>query len=281
MDTELSFRDFRKIASYIEKNVGIKMPDVKKTMVQSRISQRLRALNIPTYEEYINYAFGKGVPNDEELVLMIDAVTTNLTEFFRESGHFDFMTGTALPFLAGQGKRFIKIWSAGCSTGEEPYTLSIVMQEFMQKNPGLVDGYSILATDISTKVLNQAASAVYAMDSIKNLTVDMKKKYFLRSKDRQSAQVRVKPEVRKHVSFARLNFMDDDFGFRDIIQIIFCRNVLIYFDKPTQEAVIRKFLDFLEPGGFLFLGHSETIFGMNLPLKNVSPTVFQRVEGGI
>ena len=151
----------------------------------------------------------------------------------------------------------------------------------MQKNPGLVDGYSILATDISTKVLNQAASAVYAMDSIKNLTVDMKKKYFLRSKDRQSAQVRVKPEVRKHVSFARLNFMDDDFGFRDIIQIIFCRNVLIYFDKPTQEAVIRKFLDFLEPGGFLFLGHSETIFGMNLPLKNVSPTVFQRVEGGI
>lgn len=281
MDTELSYKDFKKIASYIEKNVGIKMPDVKKTMVQARISQRLRALNIPTYDEYIKYAFGKGVPNEDELVLMIDAVTTNLTEFFRESAHFDYMMSSALPFLAQQGKRFVKLWSAGCSTGEEPYTLSIVMQEFMRKNHGVFDGYSVLATDISTKVLNQAAGAVYSIDSLKNMSLEMKRNYFLRSKNREESKVRVKPEVRNHVSFARLNFMDSDFGFRDVIQIIFCRNVLIYFDKPTQEAVIRKFLDFLEPGGFLFLGHSETIFGMNLPLKNVSPTVFQRVQGAI
>ncbi len=281
MDTELSYKDFKKIASYIEKNVGIKMPDVKKTMVQARISQRLRALNIPTYDEYIKYAFGKGVPNEDELVLMIDAVTTNLTEFFRESAHFDYMMSSALPFLAQQGKRFVKLWSAGCSTGEEPYTLSIVMQEFMRKNHGVFDGYSVLATDISTKVLNQAAGAVYSIDSLKNMSLEMKRNYFLRSKNREESKVRVKPEVRNHVSFARLNFMDSDFGFRDVIQIIFCRNVLIYFDKPTQEAVIRKFLDFLEPGGFLFLGHSETIFGMNLPLKNVSPTVFQRVQGAV
>lgn len=279
VESEMSYKDFKKIASYIERNVGIKMPDVKKTMVQARIAQRLRALNIPTFAGYIDYAFGRGVPNDEELVHMIDAVTTNLTEFFREPAHFDYMMNTALPFLHGEGKRFIKLWSAGCSTGEEPYTLSIVMQEFMQKNPGFFDGYSVLATDISTKVLNRAAGAVYSIDSLKNMSLDMKRRYFLRSKDRDLQQVRVKSDVRKHVSFARLNFMDEDFGFRDTIQIVFCRNVLIYFDKPTQEAVIRKFLGFLEPGGFLFLGHSETIFGMDLPLKTVAPTVFQRLEG--
>ncbi len=273
----MSYGDFKKIASYIEKNVGIKMPDAKQTMLQARIARRLRALNIPTYKEYIDYAFGKGKPNNEELIHMIDAVTTNLTEFFRESGHFDYMLDAALPALVQSGKRFIKIWSAGCSTGEEPYTLSIVMQEFMRKNPGKIDGYSVLATDVSTKVLNSAAEAVYQMDSIKSLPIDMKRRYFLRSKKQDDNRIRVKPQVRNNVTFARLNFMDDDFDFRETFQIIFCRNVLIYFDKPTQEAVIRKFLNFLEVGGYLFLGHSETIFGMNLPLQNVAPTTFQRV----
>ena len=276
-ETTMSYSDFKKIASYIEKTVGIKMPDVKQTMLQSRIAQRLRALGIPTYAEYINYVFGKGKPNDEELVHMIDAVTTNLTEFFRESGHFDYMTNTALPRLVSEGRRFIKIWSAGCSTGEEPYTLSIVMKEFMRKNPGKLDGYSVLATDVSTKVLNRAAEAVYEMESIKNLSTEMKRLYFLRSKNKEDTRVRVKPDVRKNVTFARLNFMDADFGFRDTFQIVFCRNVLIYFDKPTQEAVIRKFLNYLEIGGYLFLGHSETIFGMNLPLQNLAPTTFQHV----
>ena len=278
METTMSYSDFKKIASYIEKTVGIKMPDVKQTMLQSRIAQRLRALHIETFAEYIDYAFGKGKPNDEELVHMIDAVTTNLTEFFRESGHFDYMTSTALPALVQSGHRFIKIWSAGCSTGEEPYTLSIVMKEFMRKNPGKLDGYSVLATDVSTKVLNRAAEAVYEMDSIKNLSSEMKRLYFLRSKNREDTRVRVKPEVRQNVTFARLNFMDADYGFRETFQIVFCRNVLIYFDKPTQEAVISKFLKYLEIGGYLFLGHSETIFGMNLPLQNLAPTTFQYIQ---
>ena len=274
----MSYSDFKKIASFIEKNVGIKMPDVKQTMLQSRIAQRLRALGIPTFAEYIDYAFGKGKPNDEELVHMIDAVTTNLTEFFRESGHFDYMTNTALPALVQSGHRFIKIWSAGCSTGEEPYTLSIVMKEFMRKNPGKIDGYSVLATDVSTKVLNCAAEAVYELDSLKNLSEEMKRLYFLRSKNKEDTRVRVKPDVRKNVTFARLNFMDADYGFRETFQIVFCRNVLIYFDKPTRESVIRKFLNFLELGGYLFLGHSETIFGMNLPLQNLAPTTFQHIQ---
>lgn len=277
IEQTLSERDFKQIAAYIESNVGIKMPETKRLMMQSRLAGRLRALGIPTYREYINYVFSKNGTNQDELVLMIDALTTNLTEFFRESGHFDFMTGTALPALAASGHHQIKLWSAGCSSGEEPYTLSIVMQEFMRNNPGKINAYSVLATDISTKVLNKAAEAVYALDSIKKLPLDMKRRYFLRSKNAAEPKVRVKADVRNRVSFARLNFMDDDFGFRDTMQIIFCRNVLIYFDKPTQESVIRKFMQFLETGGYLFLGHSETIFGMNLPLKNVSPTVFQKV----
>ncbi len=277
IEQTLSERDFKQIASYIESHVGIKMPAAKRLMMQSRLAGRLRSLNIPTYRQYIDYVFSKNGTNQDELILMIDALTTNLTEFFRESGHFDFMIGTALPALVASGHKQIKLWSAGCSSGEEPYTLSIVMQEFMRKNPGQINAYSVLATDISTKVLNKAAEAVYALDSIKKLSLEMKRRYFLRSKNISEPKVRVKSDIRNHVSFARLNFMDEDFGFRDTMQIIFCRNVLIYFDKPTQEAVIRKFMNFLEPGGYLFLGHSETIFGMNLPLKNVSPTVFQKI----
>lgn len=274
----LSETEFRKIASYIEKNVGIKMPPEKRLMMQSRLTSRLKALQLDSFKQYIDYVFSGKDTDNHEIIMMIDAMTTNLTEFFREPQHFDFMRNVALPEFAAQGRGKIKIWSAGCSTGQEPYTLSMVMSEFIRQNPtSSIRDYSVLATDISTKVLDKAASAIYPMDAVKGIPKQTMHQYFLKGKDPKNPSVRLKQEIRDRVNFMRLNFMDDDYGFRDTLQIIFCRNVLIYFDKTNQERVINQFLRYLEPGGYLFLGHSETIFGMTLPFRTVAPTVFQRI----
>ena len=187
------------------------------------------------------------------------------------------MKQEVLPRYAREGRNSIKLWSAGCSTGQEPYTLSMVMTDFINSNGGPLRNYSILASDISTKVLDKASTAIYPRDAIKGIPIDILRKYFLKGKNPQNPVVRIKPEIRNKVNFMRLNFMDSNYGIKETFQIIFCRNVLIYFDKANQEKVIRQFLNYLEPGGYLFLGHSETIFGMDLPFQTVSPTVFQKM----
>lgn len=275
--SELTDNQFHKIADFIQTNVGIKMPDQKKIMVQSRLQARLKALQINNFDDYIKYVFAGGEQSEEEIALMINVITTNLTNFFRENQHFEYVTEKALPALAEMGIKDIELWSAGCSSGEEPYTLSIVMSEFMRKNPGKISGFSVLATDISSRVLDKARNAVYSLDSVSNIDYDLKKRYFLKSKSSENALVRLKPEIRQKVTFDRLNFMDRAYPVKTQKHIIFCRNVLIYFDKPTQEAVIRKLVSHLIPGGYLFLGHSETIFGMDLPLKTVGPTSFVKI----
>ncbi len=271
----LTDKEFETISHFMESNVGIKMPPSKRIMVQSRLMHRLRKLQYTDFTQYLDFVFNQD-RTGEELIIMIDNLTTNKTEFFREADHFAYMTGTVLPQKAAEGKRSLKIWSAGCSSGEEPYTLSIVMSEYLRQHPGQFSEFSILATDISTKVLDQACNAVYPAEEIAAISEDLKKRYFLRSKDPQQKQVRVKQELRSKVHFKRLNFMDHAYPIKDTFNIIFCRNVLIYFDKPTQEAIIGKFVQHLEPGGYLFLGHSETIFAMDLPLKTVAPTVYQK-----
>ena len=268
---------FRKIAKFMEENVGIKMPESKRLMIQARLSSRLKALRFADFNQYIDYVFANHKDGQEEMILMIDALTTNLTHFFRENTHFEYMTNSVLPEFYSQGLQKLEIWSAGCSSGEEPYTLSIVMNEYLRAHQRQFLDFKILATDISTKVLTKAMNAVYPMSSVDKLSYDMKKKYFLRSRNREKALVRVKEEVRNRVNFQRLNFMDANYSHCGMKNIIFCRNVLIYFDKPTQEAVVRKLVNQLVPGGYLFLGHSETIFGMNLPLKNMAPTVFRKI----
>lgn len=274
----LNEKQFKHIASYIESTVGIKMPLEKKLMMQSRLNSRLKALNYSNFDDYINFVFSKTPNAESELVKLVDAMTTNLTEFFREPAHFDYLTDVVLPQYAKQDRTNIKLWSVGCSSGQEPYTLSIVMSEYLRKNQNSIRDFSVLASDVSTRVLKKGINAVYEIDTVTNLPLDLKKRYFLKGKNQFHNEVRVKPELRKHVKFMHLNVMNEDFGFRDTMQIIFCRNMLIYFDKPTQENVINKFLRYLEPGGYLFLGHSETIFGMDLPFKSVAPTVFQRVD---
>lgn len=274
---ELSEKHFEKIADFIQTNVGIKMPAQKKLMVQSRLQSRLKALSLKNFDEYVDLVFAGGEKSEEEIALMINVITTNLTNFFREKQHFELMTGKALPNLIQNGHKDIKIWSAGCSTGEEPYSLSIVMSEFMKNNPGKIADFSVLATDISSRVLEKAQNAVYQLESVNKLSYELKKRYFLKSKNTENPTVRLKPEIRQKVSFQRLNFMNSSYSVRNENHIIFCRNVLIYFEKQTQEAVIKKLIRHLVPGGYLFLGHSETIFGMDLPLKTVGPTTFQKI----
>ena len=273
---KLTQEQFKRISTFMEHTTGIKMPDSKLTMIQARLANRLKALNFSDFSQYVNYVFSSDENAADEITMMIDLLTTNLTHFFREKPHFDFLSSQVLPYLADEGISRPQLWSAGCSSGEEPYTLSIVMNEFINKNPGAFSDYSILATDISTKILNKAVEAVYPLDSVAQLPYDIKHKYFLKSKNLEKPFARVKKEVRSKISFERLNLMDSAYKIPQKKNVIFCRNVLIYFDKQTQLAVIRKLVDCLTPGGFLFLGHSETIFGSNLPIKTVAATVFQK-----
>ncbi|UFS71323.1 protein-glutamate O-methyltransferase [Geomonas sp. RF6] len=272
----LTLRDFNRLSAFIYEKCGIKMPDVKKTMLESRLQKRLRALGMKKFSDYCDYLFSAdGL--EQELVPMIDLVTTNKTDFFREPDHFDFLTEKVLPdWLRRSGGGTFSIWSAGCSTGEEPYTLAMVLSEFAEKHPDF--DFRILATDISTRVLDRARNATYAEALVDPVPLALKKKYLLKSKDRANPLVRIAPELRRKVFFRRLNFMDDDFGIREPLDVIFCRNVIIYFDRPTQEKLLQRFHRYMKPGAFIFMGHSETLSGLDVPLVSVFPTVYRKVK---
>jgi chemotaxis protein methyltransferase CheR len=267
-------KDFRLFSKLIEGVCGIKMPDVKKHMLESRLRKRLRSLDMHSFRDYYDFltsAEGRRI----EMVPMIDAVTTNKTDFFREPAHFTYLTEKVLPELLGtRASNRVKIWSAGCSSGEEPYTLAMVLSEYARNRERFT--FSILATDICTSVLETAHRGIYEEEKIAPVPHDMRKRYLLRSKDRNRGVVRMAPEMRTLITFRRLNFLDNGYGIPDLMQIIFCRNVLIYFDRPTQERVINNFCSHLQPGGHLFLGHSETINGLNVPLVQVNSTIYRK-----
>jgi chemotaxis protein methyltransferase CheR len=269
-------RDFSRLSEFIERELGIKMPPVKRVMLESRLSRRVRRLSLPDYSAYVEYVFSEeGLRT--ELIHMIDAVTTNKTDFFREADHFDFLLNRLLPDRKKKGGAPFRVWSAGCSTGEEPYTMAMVLEEHRRTDPSFA--WTLMATDISTKVLTLAMEGIYEMEKIMPVPLEYRKRYFLKSKDPNRSLVRVKPELRKRMDFRRLNFMDEDFGLRETFDMIFCRNVLIYFERMTQEKLLRKFCDRLAPDGYLFLGHSETLTGMDLPLRSIAPTIYRIANG--
>jgi chemotaxis protein methyltransferase CheR len=272
----LSNRDFSRLSVFIQGLAGIQLPPAKKIMLESRLRKRIRALRMSGYEEYCDYVLGGG--KSEETVHLIDVVTTNKTDFFREPQHFEYLAQQALPSLireygAGQA-RACMVWSAGCSSGEEPYTLAMVLAEFAERNRGFRS--VVLGTDICTEVLEHAKRAIYTEESIAPVPPHLLRKYILRSKDRSRGLVRIVPVIRNQVRFRRLNFLDGDFGVREPIDVIFCRNVFIYFDRGTQEKILNRFVRHLMPGGFVFLGHSETINGLDVPLIQVAPTTYRK-----
>ncbi len=266
--------DFSRVSSFIYSQLGIKMPPEKQLMLQSRLLKRLSELQIDSFQKYIDFVFSKE-GSKEELIKMIDIVTTNKTDFFRESGHFDFLVESLLPELMNDRRRKkIKIWSAGCSSGEEPYTIAMVMKEFLSDYPAV--DFEILGTDLSMRILEKAYYGIYPVQRIEDISNDLKKKYFLKSKDPTQKTVRVIPELRRKVKFQRLNFMDNTYPVDFDYDLVFCRNVIIYFDRDTQEKVINKIVNHLKPKGYFFLGHSESIASMDVQLVNVKPTIFRK-----
>jgi chemotaxis protein methyltransferase CheR len=271
----LSDADFHKLAAFIYDNYGIKLPITKKIMLESRLKPRLRTNNMDSYRDYCQFILS-GKCGEEEIVNMIDLVSTNKTDFYRESAHFDFMKDVILPeHYNHKSEKPFKVWSSASSSGEEAYTIAIVISEFLEgKRPF---DFSILGTDISTRILEKAATAIYPLERVDVIPLSQKKKYLLRGKDVEKPTVRIVPELRSKARFQRLNLMDNSYDVPNDFDLIFCRNVLIYFDRETQEKVINKLCHHLKKGGYFFLGHSESISGYDVPLKQIKPTMFQKI----
>ena len=270
----LAQSDFARVAKFIEGATGIKVPPGKKTMVEGRLRRRARALGCANLDDYCKAVFEQG-GFDAESVHLIDAVTTNKTDFFREPSHFTFLVEHCLP-EASSARRPYKVWSAACSIGAEPYTLAMVLADHAASLPAPWD-FSILASDISTAVLAKATQAVYPEDMIGPVPHEVRKRYLLRSRDASRKLIRIGPELRRKVTFLHLNLMDHRYPADRDFDAIFCRNLLIYFDKPTQEAVVGRLCQHLRPGGHLFLGHSESLAGKDHPLEWLGDAVFRRI----
>jgi len=269
---ELSDKDFQAFSDFIYNEYGIKMPPVKRVMLQGRLLKRIRELNMNSYTEYKEYFFSQE-GQKKEIFNFLNVITTNKTDFFREPVHFEYLRDEILPNHQGTG--FFKVWSAGCSSGEEPYTISIVLNEHKRVSPNF--NFSIYGSDISNKVLTNAAKGVYAESKIALMPVEYKKRYFLKSKDRTNPTVRVKPDLQRNLALKHVNLMDSHYDMNETFDVIFCRNVLIYFDRVTQEKVINKLCNYLRPGGIFFIGHSESLSGMNVPLEHIKPTIFKKI----
>jgi len=273
----LSDADFSSIRKEVYRYCGIKISPRKKQMVEGRLRSRIRSLGLESFTRYCQLVFAENA-GKEEFLHLVDAITTNKTEFFREPAHFTYLSTTLLPSLLQaknrSSSRPLQVWSSACSTGQEPYTLAIELAEFRRLNPSF--SFQIMGTDICTQVLEVARRAVYSDEVATAIPPDLRKRYLLRSKKR-NGQIRIAPEIRQLVRFRRLNLNEREYGIKGKIDIIFCRNVIIYFDAQTQEAILQRLIRCLRTGGFLFMGHSETIHGMALPLRPLAPTIYQKI----
>lgn len=267
----LSKRNFARLANYIYEYSGIRMPPSKATMLEGRLRRRLRVTGHRSLEDYCRFLFDEdGL--ESESVYLIDAVTTNKTDFFREPQHFDFMCQVAVPQFIEGGKRTLRVWSSASSIGAEPYTIAMLLEEFRETH-GLE--YGVLATDLSTDVLAVGHKGIYDESLLEPVPERLMRKYVLRANNRQERKVRMHPKLRSRIAWGRLNLMGDTYPVGNDMDMIFCRNVLIYFDKETQGRVLRKLASCLAPGGYLFVGHSETVSGFKLPLKQVAGTILR------
>jgi len=275
LNIQLSDSDFTRLSNFIYSNYGIKLPISKKIMLQSRLLARLKANNMDSYKEYCDFVLS-GKSDESEIVNMIDLISTNKTDFYRESAHFDFMKQVTLPeFLENNSGKPMTVWSSASSSGEEAYTISMVISEFLEGKKKF--DFSVFGTDISTRMLEKASLGIYPLERVDDIPLSQKKKYLLKGKDTEKPMVRIIPELRAKTKFERLNLMDNSYNVPKEFDIIFCRNVLIYFDRETQEKVINKLCMHLKKGGYFFLGHSESVSGINVPLKQIKPTIFERI----
>ena len=257
----------------VERETGIRMPPEKRTLLQCRLERRLRELGLNSLQDYYSHLQLAG---DIELKALIDVVTTNKTDFYREPAHFEYLLHTALPkLLQARGTSQLRVWCAGCSTGEEPYTLAMTLSEALRERRG--HDFRILATDISTRVLEHAQRGIYEQSEIEPLPSAWRERYIAFSKDRTKKLVRVRHDLRRRISFHRLNFMDEQYLVSKDFHIVFFPNVAIYFERPVQHAVVSRLSSHLLREGYLFMGHSESLQTRVEGLANRGASIFERV----
>jgi chemotaxis protein methyltransferase CheR len=268
----LSEDEFSKLRDLVFKVSGISLADTKKELVISRFSRRLKSLKLNSFAQYYNLLISPS--GFTEVQNFINSITTNKTDFFRESHHFDFIISNFIPEILAKGKKPVRIWSAACSTGEEPYTIAMVMHRH------LVEPYAvpvkIFASDIDTNALKTASVGVYDNQTISAIPEHYLKRYFLRGKDNNKGLYKIKNEIREMVTFKKLNFIADEYPITHTFDIIFCRNVIIYFNSETKKMVITKVLRYLNEGGYLMMGHSETLFNLIDGLVYLKNTIYQK-----
>ena len=275
MACELKDIDFGKIRSLVYEQCGINLHEGKKELVKARLNKRLKQGNFNSFADYYHF-----VTTDEgvsELVTMIDSLSTNLTSFFRENSHFQKLR-EIVPNMTGttnNGRRVskLRVWSAGCSTGEEPYSIAIVLSEIINGNNNV--DMKILATDISTKVLQTAVNSIYPKERTKNIPAHLLKKYFQVGQKDWRGHYRVKKDLRNIVKFKRFNLMEPQ-PLNEIFDVIFCRNVMIYFDKATQNKLVNRFYNCLKQGAYLFVGHSESLTGLTHRFRYIEPSIYRK-----
>ncbi|HVL02499.1 MAG TPA: protein-glutamate O-methyltransferase CheR [Dongiaceae bacterium] len=266
---ELNASDHRRLAQFVAKTAGIQLPENKKSLIESRLRHRQIQLGHATLGEYIDYALDHA---PQEQPLLIDALTTNKTDFFREQVHFDVLASQLKPLLASHSN--LNIWSAGCSTGEEPYTIAMVLDHHRPSAGGYA--FHILATDISISCLAYARQATYSAERIEPVPERFRRRYLLRSRDPQRQLIRIAPEVRSTITFAEFNLIRGNFSQLDLFDVIFCRNVMIYFSTEQRRRLIERFRGQLNAGGLLFVGLSEGISANRELFHQISPSVYRK-----
>lgn len=266
--------EFEFIRGLVYEHSRINLGPDKRELVSARLGKRLRATSIGSVTDYCQFL--KLRKDDEELGHLIDAISTNHTFFFRENAHFDFLSKVALPELKARARKEnwpqFKIWSAACSSGEEPYSIAMTLAETLANDWA----WHINATDISNRILEKAKAGIYREETIGKMDQGYIRRHFQRGHGPQAGNYRVKAELRSHITFQHLNLLEGAFPFEESFQVVFCRNVMIYFDRPTQEELVQKITRHLVPGGYLFVGHSESLTGIQHSLQPVRPAIYRR-----
>jgi chemotaxis protein methyltransferase CheR len=279
VDCDLNEADFKRVSEVVYRHCGIALHEGKQDLVRARLGKLVRGGGFKSVSDYLDAVLAD--PSGPRFVALIDAISTNLTSFFRENRHFEYLSSRFLPELLKkkeqQGQKRLRAWSAGCSTGEEPYSLAVTLLEALEQAPGRHGGWDVkvLATDISTRVLSQARKGTYDKEKVAPVPPGPRSKYFESYTAAGRVTVSVGAELRQVVSFRHLNLIEH-WPFTGPFDFIFCRNVMIYFDKPTQETLVGRYFDCLASGGLLFTGHSESLTGVSHRFQYVEPTIYRK-----
>lgn len=258
------------VIAFIYERSRIRLHDGKEALIRARLGKRMRLLGIPTLREYCQFI--RSPAGQDEVQSAIDALTTNYTHFLREESHFEFLVKTALPALLAKGQRRFNVWSAACATGEEPYTIGMYLAEHFP----LAEGWDwrLIASDLSTKALATAQQGIYSEERIRHVPDAWMRRHFQRGHGRWEGHYRVKPSLAGRITFRQVNLLEP-YQHNEPFEVIFCRNVMIYFDRPTQEQLVTRMARFLVPRGYLLIGHSESLNGLDVPVRCLRPSIYQ------